>query len=643
MFLHLGHAYKTRFIIDSLTSLTSFTSIKGVSSVCELFCIFSFNKVLFYKLSLGNMQKNLRKKKLIFFMCVLILICLIVYLIKKWKKRKENDKEEYETSNSKKDDRYIQLWNQEIFLPNSLPVNYIIAYHYIKNFPIIEKCVNIILDGEPANLEKVHADLVITTKKERLPNIPSIYVPFFTWTFVESNISPELLVKKSDEMFDDIIRKKSKFCCFMYSNCDEKMDGVKKRKIFFEMLNARKKVDNLGRCYNKNYKKNGGWNMNFGVYTPYKFVIAFENQEISGYITEKIIMPMIARAIPIYFGPPEISNFFNTKSFINVNDFTSFEKCIDYILEVDRNPILYQKILNEPFIQDNIIDKELFSVYYGGKFYRELYEKLPIKIREYIRPCKLYENNVRFITFADGNIYKNTRILKQAKTSGFFKECFGFTRHDLVDFPHKKFTKNKRGFGYWIWKPYLILQHLSQLDTGDYLIYCDSGSTINVEGYESVKKYFHLLENFDMIFFRIRHDEKKWNKMDSVLNTLAKNAKNRENVNIYEKINHIFNQDSKQRTSGLIILKKTLNSQNFIQKWYELCVEKNYENVDDTPSIAQNHPEFIEHRHDQSIFSVLSKFFESGICIDDNYSDEKDDFIMETGQKRPFVLTRLKK
>ena len=32
-----------------------------------------------------------------------------------------------------------------------------------------------------------------------------------------------------------------------------------------------------------------------------------------------------------------------------------------------------------------------------------------------------------------------------------------------------------------------------------------------------------------------------------------------------------------------------------------------YHNIDDTPSIIPNYPNFKEHRHDQSIFSLLTK------------------------------------
>ena len=43
----------------------------------------------------------------------------------------------------------------------------------------------------------------------------------------------------------------------------------------------------------------------------------------------------------------------------------------------------------------------------------------------------------------------------------------------------------------------------------------------------------------------------------------------------------------------------------FLTDWYSIAC--NYHFVDDSPSIHPNDPSFREHRHDQSIFSLLIK------------------------------------
>jgi hypothetical protein len=46
-------------------------------------------------------------------------------------------------------------------------------------------------------------------------------------------------------------------------------------------------------------------------------------------------------------------------------------------------------------------------------------------------------------------------------------------------------------------------------------------------------------------------------------------------------------------------------TRNFINEWYEICC--NYHMIDDSLSINKENESFIEHRHDQSVFSLLSK------------------------------------
>jgi len=44
---------------------------------------------------------------------------------------------------------------------------------------------------------------------------------------------------------------------------------------------------------------------------------------------------------------------------------------------------------------------------------------------------------------------------------------------------------------------------------------------------------------------------------------------------------------------------------HFLTTWLEMMRCESYRLLDDSPSTAPNYPEFIENRHDQSIFSIL--------------------------------------
>ena len=158
----------------------------------------------------------------------------------------------------------------------------------------------------------------------------------------------KLLIPKDLESF----RSKKKFCCMVVSNPDSK-----ERIDFFHKLSSYKKVDSGGRYLN---------NIGFPVehkrdfIKDYKFVISFENSSFPGYATEKIVEPMLVNSIPIYWGDPEISKDFNTESFINVNDFKTYEEAIDFIIDLDRNEDRYLAMASKPWFVNSKVP-EMYS------------------------------------------------------------------------------------------------------------------------------------------------------------------------------------------------------------------------------------------------------------------------------------------
>jgi hypothetical protein len=142
-----------------------------------------------------------------------------------------------------------------------------------------------------------------------------------------------------------------KFCNFVASN-----GNCQERNQFVEQLSKYKKVDSGGKWIN---------NIGYVVsdkrkfQSEYKFSIAFENNAYrpgyEWYLTEKIIDPMTVNSIPIYQGGSKISNDFNSKSFVNVHDFTSQKNAIDYIIELDNDDDEYINVLKQPWFIDNQI------------------------------------------------------------------------------------------------------------------------------------------------------------------------------------------------------------------------------------------------------------------------------------------------
>jgi len=153
-----------------------------------------------------------------------------------------------------------------------------------------------------------------------------------------------------EKIIDESFAKR-KFCNFVASN-----GNCQDRNRFFTELSKYKKVDSGGRFMN-NIGQPVSDKRKFQ--SEYKFSIAFENNAYrpgyEWYITEKPFESMCVNSIPIYKGGSKINEEFNTKSFINIHDFTSEEEAIEYIIELDTNDSKYMEVLREPWFNNNQI------------------------------------------------------------------------------------------------------------------------------------------------------------------------------------------------------------------------------------------------------------------------------------------------
>jgi len=109
--------------------------------------------------------------------------------------------------------------------------------------------------------------------------------------------------------------------------------------------------------------------------------------------------------------------------------------------------------------------------------------------------------------------------------------------------------------------------------------------------------------------------------------------------------------ETNQIMATVWIIRKTPRTEKFLKSWLNLATINNYHFVDDSPSILPNSENFVEHRHDQSIFSLLIKTeLNNRVMIMDNEIDlHEPDFVgggfyEKDGQKYPLpiIAKRLK-
>ena len=164
-----------------------------------------------------------------------------------------------------------------------------------------------------------------------------------------NNIRLPLWILYSPKKDAKLIKEnKSKFCCFVYSH------NVDFRNNFCKKLSKYKLVDCGGKCLN-----NIGCRVNNKIefQKKYKFCIAYENQLMDGYTTEKILEAYKSNCIPIYYGSKSVNLDFNPETYIDRNNFNSDDELIEYIIKVDNDNDLYESYLNK-----SIYSKKYFDI-----------------------------------------------------------------------------------------------------------------------------------------------------------------------------------------------------------------------------------------------------------------------------------------
>jgi len=242
-------------------------------------------------------------------------------------------------------------------------------------------------------------------------------------------------------------------------------------------------------------------------------------------------------------------------------------------------------------------------------------------------------NKIYAISYASRNfINRYNTINTIGNTCGLFNEFKCFTESDIdSDFKDKYKTifNIQKGGGYWIWKPYIILKMLNQINDNDILVYMDSGCTINItpESQLRFNEYIDILNNSKsgLLRFQLSHQEKKFTNKKTI-----EYFKNKFNINDNIMNNYL---ETFQLVGGIQIIRKTEFSLDFFNKVLEILNDDM--NLFSDKYTLRNE----DHRHDQSIMSLLYKCMDGDLIIDDETYFE-DGFDSEKAKTHPFWATR---
>jgi len=219
---------------------------------------------------------------------------------------------------------------------------------------------------------------------------------------------------------------------------------------------------------------------------------------------------------------------------------------------------------------------------------------------------------IKLVSYASPEYYLRQILLNQtALMSSAVQKTASWNPGKLKKNDFKKncpsISLNERGGGWWAWKPFIILKELDKLQDGDLLLYCDTGRVYPFKIFDRpLTPLLQWLETTGQSFLPgieipWSGPMSQWTKRDAFILTGCDEKK-------------FYQAPSIQASFSL--WKACPQSQDFVQQWLAWCSDRRLVSDDQNTCGHVNLPDFIEHRHDQSLLSLLClKMGLSGLAI----------------------------
>ena len=149
---------------------------------------------------------------------------------------------------------------------------------------------------------------------------------------------------------------------------------------------------------------------------------------------------------------------------------------------------------------------------------------------------------------------------------------------------------------------------MNNLNDNDIIHYVDVGCHIIKNKNHKFNQYLNFLidqDNWILPFQYYFYESKKNNGITFPERQEYKFTK-ADLINFFNFIGSTEITDTPQFWAGNLFVKKNKVSKEFLSEWIDI-MNKNTNLIDDSISKINNHVDFIENRHDQSVFSLLCK------------------------------------
>ena len=223
-------------------------------------------------------------------------------------------------------------------------------------------------------------------------------------------------------------------------------------------------------------------------------------------------------------------------------------------------------------------------------------------------------NSTFFISYGDNNFIQSRKRIQLEATNMGFDNVNVYSPQDISESFRAQtmpFISYPRGGGYWLWKSFLLKQTFDKMKLDDICVYADAGCHINIHGKQRLQEYYDMVnsDKSGIISFYL----------EGLQEEMYTNEKLFEYFNI--PINDTKIRKSCQYVGGILIIRKCLATISLINSFYNISVTQPNLFSDVHNSYKPN-AIFRDHRHDQSVFSILRKQYGSVILSDETYNGD---------------------
>lgn len=194
------------------------------------------------------------------------------------------------------------------------------------------------------------------------------------------------------------------------------------------------------------------------------------------------------------------------------------------------------------------------------------------------------------INFADANYVRQQKLnTKSAYERGKADKVISYHEEDIEPL-RERYPGHfaiKRGFGLWFWKPFLIMRAMDKMNEGDYLFYCDSGAVF-IDDIHQLIPDLEISRRSMMVFEQ---------PLRACCFTKGETY-------------HLLGCNDfsgNQLLGGYIFLRKCEESYKYMQEWHDAMTDLRVLSGEMYMPEIKDHRDFISHREDQSVLTLLCK------------------------------------